>query len=358
MLPLSLFQQEGPSQAFDMSPMVAAEPMQRGIGQIGPYGMGMGGFNPYQRAPQQGFDLYLMQQQMGGGFNPYQQMGGGFNPYQQMGGGFNPYQQMGGGFNPYQQMGGGFNPYQQMGGGFNPYQQMGGGFDPYQQMGGGFNPYQQMGGGFNPYQQMGGGFNPYQQMGGGFDPYQQMGGGFNPSIAGMGNFSPFAAAPSRNPFASIRQNLGPQSAMVEIPSPDRQRFLNAYSTPAQPRQPMPAQQQPSMDMAYRGPSRTPEQQMVADQTRRMVEQQRAGMQQQALNMAQQQQPMPAMSATQGEMAAPAPFQSTQQYTPQPIQPAMSSRLSMGPTPPSSSAQSMGTGMGPPAPARQTTGRLF
>ena len=277
--------------------------MQQGLGQIGPYGMGMGGgFNPYQQAPS--YDMYLMQQ-MGGGFNPYQQGfgGGGFNPYQQM---------MGGGFNPYQQ---GFG-----GGGFNPYQQgFGGGFNPYQQMGGGFNPYQQM---------MGGGFNPYQQMmGGGFNPYQQ---GLNPSIPGMGGFGQFTAPAPRNPYASIRQDMGPRpmpqqttytpspmpmerpvneaaldmgalpirdfmppvaepaqptpAAGMGPPAAQQRKYMEIFSTPARPQQ---QQFQPtgSADMVYGGPGMTPQQRFAR-------EQQRMGMQQQAMGTGMKGPPAP------------------------------------------------------------------
>ena len=213
MLPMSLFSADLPQNQPYGIPM-----MQQGIGQIGPYGMGMGGFNPYQLAPSQGFDMYLLQNMgMGGGFNPYQQgMGSGFNPYQQM-------------------MGGGFNPYQQGMGGFNPYQQM---------MGGGFNPYQQGMGGFNPYQQM---------MGGGFNPYQQGMGGFNPSIPGMGDFNPYMQQPARNPFASMRQGLGQmprpqmpqQTTYTPQPLPTQRSMVNVPS-PGMPPVAPPATPQPAM----------------------------------------------------------------------------------------------------------------
>lgn len=235
-----------------------SSPMQRGIGQIGPYGIGMGGYG-------------------GGGFFPPQMMGGygGFG-----GGGFFPPQMMGG----YGGFGGGFPP-QMMGGygGFPPqmmggYGGFGGGFPP-QMMGG----YGGFGGGFPP-QMMGG----YGGFGGGFGGYpQQMMGGYSPaeyvdryrntfnSFDGMAN--PYTGEVAPGPMRPMPAS----DTFARLPQPPgmSKQFFEALSTPAQ------SSPQMSMDMAYRGPARTPEQNMIADQTRRMVEQQRMGMQQQA--MAQQ-----------------------------------------------------------------------
>jgi hypothetical protein len=92
-----------------------------GLGQIGPYGMGMGGFG--QQMPQMGgFGGY------GGGFGGYppQMMGGGFGGY----GGYGMPPQMMGGYGGY---GGGYgmpqqpaqNPYASMRSGFNRFQSFG-----------------------------------------------------------------------------------------------------------------------------------------------------------------------------------------------------------------------------------------
>jgi hypothetical protein len=240
-----------------------SSPMQRGIGQIGPYGMGMGRYGGG-----------------GGGFFPPQMMGGygggGFFPPQMMGG----YGGFGGGFPPQMMGGYGGFPPQMMGG----YGGFGGGFPP-QMMGG----YGGFGGGFPP-QMMGG----YGGFGGGFSGYpQQMMGGYSPaeymdryrntfnSFDGMANPytgevapGPMRPMPASDTFAQLPQPPGMSKQFLEA-------ARSALSTPAQ------SSPQMSMDMAYRGPARTPEQNMIADQTRRMVEQQRMGMQQQAATLQSQ-----------------------------------------------------------------------
>lgn len=146
-----------------------------GLGQIGPYGMGMGGFG--QQMPQMGgFGGY------GGGFGGYPpQMMGGY------GGGFGGY----GGYGMPPQMMGGFGGY---GGGFGGYPMpMMGGY------GGGF------GGGYGMPPQMMGGFGGY---GGGYGmppppPPPQMMGGFGGYGGGYG----MPQQPARNPYASMRSGF-------------------------------------------------------------------------------------------------------------------------------------------------------
>lgn len=222
-----------PQRIFRAFNAVQNQNAPQGLGQIGPYGVGMGGLQ--QQAFMQQMGGY------GGGFPPQMMggYGGGFGgfPPQMMGGygGYGPSPFMGG-------YGGGF------GGGYGgfPPQMMGGygGFPPQMMggYGGGFPP-QMMGGYGGGY---GGGFGGGY---GGFPP-QQMMGGYGGGYGGQGGFdmsalmglpSPYQnqmqgfsqqpmQTPQQNPYASMRSSYA-------RPSPFQQ------STPFQkPNNPAPSMQ--------------------------------------------------------------------------------------------------------------------
>jgi hypothetical protein len=187
--------------------------MQQGLGQIGPYGPGMGGMGGLlqQLNMQQSFGGYGdFPQQMGGYGGFPQQMGGyggygGYGGFPQQMGGYGGYggfpQQMSeyggyGGFPPQMMGGYGGFPPQMMGyGGYGGFPQQMGGYGGY----GGFPP--QMMGGYGGFPQQMGGYGGFpQQMGGyggGFDMY----GGQRPMVGFGGTPQP---TPPSNPYSSMR----------------------------------------------------------------------------------------------------------------------------------------------------------
>jgi hypothetical protein len=190
--------------------------MQQGLGQIGPYGPGMGGIGgllAQQLSMQQSFGGYGgggFPQQMGG----YGGYGGGFPPQMMGGYGGFPPQMMGyGGFPP--QMMGGYGGFPQQMGGY------GGGFDMY----GGQRPMVGFGGTpqpmppSNPYGSMRARFDQRQQQRAQVQPMQQapFGGPQQspPPVLGIGGPG-MAQTPSMGQQAQPAQQAGPNNFLSKM----------------------------------------------------------------------------------------------------------------------------------------------